>query len=118
MADVNGDGKLDLIVANYCGNSSTCPNAEGSVGVLLGNGDGTFQAAVVYDSGGVNATSLAVADVNGDGIPDLVVANSCADSSCANGSVSVLPGNGNGTFRPAVAYDSVGAKPIRLRSPM
>jgi len=110
VADVNGDGKLDLIVANYCGNSSTCPNAEGSVGVLLGNGDGTFQAAVVYDSGGVNATSLAVADVNGDGIPDLVVANSCADSSCANGSVSVLPGNGNGTFRPAVAYDSGGSE--------
>ena len=47
VADVNGDGKPDIVVANWCGNNTTCntgPGAEhGSVGVLLGNGDGTFR---------------------------------------------------------------------------
>ena len=49
------------------------------VGVLLGNGDGTFQTAVTYGSGGYYAYSVAVADVNGDGKPDLLVANYCAN---------------------------------------
>jgi uncharacterized protein (DUF2141 family) len=112
VADVNGDGKPDLVVANSCpANSTTCPSPtdEGSVGVLLGNGDGTFRPTVVYDSGGVLATWVAVADVNGDGKPDLLVTHVCANSSsCANGTVSVLLGNGDGTFRAAVAYDSGG----------
>jgi hypothetical protein len=112
VADVNGDGKPDLVVANSCPpNSSTCPSPtdEGSVGVLLGNGDGTFRPPVVYDSGGVLATWVAVADVNGDGKPDLLVTNLCVNtSSCANGTVSVLLGNGDGTFQAAVAYDSGG----------
>jgi len=58
----NGDGKLDIVVANQCADSS-CTNAN--VGVLLGSGDGTFQTAVTYGSGGYYATSLAVADVTG-----------------------------------------------------
>jgi len=62
VEDVNGDGKLDIVVANQCADSS-CTNAN--VGVLLGSGDGTFQTAVTYGSGGYYATSLAVADVNG-----------------------------------------------------
>jgi hypothetical protein len=120
VADVNGDGKPDLVVANSCPpNSGTClSNAdEGSVGVLLGNGDGTFKSAVVYDSGGAFATWVAVADVNGDGKPDLLVANLCANtSSCANGTVSVLLGNGDGTFQAAVAYDSggIGAESVAV----
>jgi hypothetical protein len=85
VADVNGDGKPDLLVANGCADS-TCINS--SVGVLLGNGDGTFQSAASYGSGGYEAYSVAVVDVNGDGKPDLLVGNSCADSSCTNGSVA------------------------------
>jgi len=96
VADVNGDGIPDLIVTNVCG--KTCPG--GVVGVLLGNGDGTFRPAVTYSSGGNNPFSLAVADVNGDGHPDLVVGNDL--------SIGVLLGNGNGTFRPAVTYASGG----------
>ena len=108
VADVNGDGKPDIVAANQCGSSLVCP-APGTVGVLLGNGNGTFQTAVTYDSGGYTATSVAIADVNGDGKPDLIVANSCADSSCsADGSVSVLLGNGNGTFQSAVTYSTGG----------
>ena len=60
--------------------------------MLLGNGNGTFQTQQTF-AAGVSPISVAVADVNGDGKPDLVVAN------YGNGSVSVLLGNGNGTFQ-------------------
>jgi hypothetical protein len=100
VADVNGDSKPDLLVANAGSNS---------VGVLLGNGDGTFQTAVTYSSGGYDAISVAVPDVNGDGKPDLIIANVCGDSKCAtSGTVGVLLGNGDGTFQAAVIYDSGG----------
>ena len=75
VADVNMDGKVDLIVTAACGNSASCGNS--TVGVLLGNGDGSFQNQVTYDAGGYQASSVAVADINGDGVPDLVVANGC-----------------------------------------
>ena len=65
VGDVNGDGKPDLVVANC--NSDT-------VSVLLGNGNGTFQAQQTFSTG-FDPVSVAVGDVNGDGIPDLVVAN-------------------------------------------
>jgi hypothetical protein len=110
VADVNGDGKLDLLVANSC--DAGCDVATGVVGILLGNGDATFQPAASYSSGGIHAESVAVADVNGDGKPDLVIANECATSAncpvSVDGSVSVLLGNGNGTFQTAVAYDAGG----------
>jgi FG-GAP-like repeat len=99
VADVNRDGKLDLLVAN----------ANNSVGVLLGNGDGTFQTAVTYGTGAQSAESVGAADLNGDGNPDLIVASRCArGSNCDNGVISVLLGNGNGTFRRAVTYSSGG----------
>ncbi|HWZ83552.1 MAG TPA: FG-GAP-like repeat-containing protein [Terriglobales bacterium] len=105
VADVNGDGKLDILVTNACGD----PDCDGSVGVLLGNGNGTFQPAVTYPSGGITATSIAVADVNHDGKPDLLVANDCAGTcSEIKGAVAVLLGNGNATFQPALSYDSGG----------
>jgi hypothetical protein len=109
VADVNGDGKLDLVVTHNCATSTVC--VDGVVGVLLGNGDGTFQAAVNYDSGGVGARGVAVGDVNGDGKPDLLVASYCLPNpqGCVNtedGAVGVLLSNGDGTFQPPVVYDS------------
>jgi hypothetical protein len=84
VGDFNGDGKLDLAVADAGGGFS----ASG-VSVLLGNGDGTFQAAVNYGAGGsVPTTSVVVGDFNGDGIADLVAAG-----------VGLLLGNGDGTFQ-------------------
>ena len=80
--DLNGDGKLDLVLGN-----------SDSVSVMLGNGDGTFQPGVQY-AGGATLNALAVVDMDGDGKLDLVAGNS--------GSVSVSLGNGDGTFRPAV----------------
>jgi len=111
-ADVNGDGRSDLLVANWCVNVSPCTTA--SVGVLLNKGDGTFQPAVTYDSGGHHAISVSVADMNGDSVPDLIVANGCALSlnpslGCPDGSVGVLLGNGDGTFRPVRTFPSGGA---------
>ena len=81
--DFNGDGKIDVAVT-----------AGNGVEVLLGNGDGTLGAPVTYPS--TNApVLLAVADFNHDGILDLVTAGSCGNT-C--GFVSVLLGNGDGTF--------------------
>jgi Bacterial Ig-like domain (group 3)/FG-GAP-like repeat len=107
VADVNKDGEPDLVVANYCVNDGNfCGQTESSVGVLLGNGDGTFQAAQTYPSGGIGAVSISAADVNRDGKSDLLVANRNAAS--ASGVVSVLLGNGDGTFQTAKTYPSGG----------
>jgi len=64
VADVNGDGKADIVVANCGPSNSTCDGTAGTVVVLLGNGNGTFQNTVTYSSGGYDATAVAVADVN------------------------------------------------------
>jgi hypothetical protein len=113
MADVNGDGKPDMVVASFCASASNCTDlfGPGGVSVLLGNGDGTFQPPVTYSSGGYDASSVAIADVNGDGKLDVVVVNQCQSSSSCIGSVSVLFGNGDGTFQPPVSYSTAGDNP-------
>ena len=88
VGDFNGDGKLDLAVANSC---------SSDVSVLLGNGDGSFQAAINLSSGSA-PVSLAVADFNGDGKPDLAVVNHYSTN------VSVFLGNGDGTFQTAASH--------------
>ena len=72
--------------------------ASDTVAVLLGKGDGTFGPAVRYSSGGSQPYAVAVADLNGDGRPDLAVANALSSS------IAVLLGDGDGTFKPAVVY--------------
>ena len=99
VADVNGDGRQDLLVVSNC-NYLNC--YTGTVGVLLGKGDGTFQPTVSYDAGADWAVALAVADVNKDGKLDVVVAGSM------RGEVGVLLGKGDGTFSPAATYQSSG----------
>ena len=114
VADVNGDGKPDLLVANQCGGELSCL-ANGTVGVLLGNGDGSFQEAQTYGSGGNSPLSIAVEDVNGDGKRDLLVGNICASAgSCDHGVVGVLLGKADGTFQPAQTYNSGGYWGARL----
>jgi Bacterial Ig-like domain (group 3)/FG-GAP-like repeat len=106
VADVNGDGKPDLVVPNACASSQDCPLGPGSVAVLLGKGDGTFQTAVAYGSGGGDAFSVAVADVNGDGKLDVLVANFCNTGCSLAGPLGVLLGNGDGTFQSVIPYSS------------
>jgi hypothetical protein len=98
VGDFNGDGKLDLAVANP---------SSGNVSVLLGYGDGTFQAAVSYPVGGCGPSAIAVGDFNGDGKLDLAVAWDLVYTAAY---VTVLLGNGDGTFQTAVSYP-VGANP-------
>ena len=83
MADVNGDGFADIVVAI---NSS-------KVSVLLGNGNGTFQPQQPFDAG-FGSNSVALVDVNSDGNMDIVTANRVAND------FSVLLGNGTGNFQP------------------
>jgi hypothetical protein len=108
VADVNGDGRPDLLVGNSGNGNSGC-NTTDTVGVLLGNGDGTLQTAVVYDVGGGGSVSLAVSDVNADGKLDLLASSESACSNCSNGAVEVLLGNGDGTFQKAISYASGGS---------
>jgi len=107
--DFNADGKLDLAVSYSC--SCCAPEDYGVVVTLLGNGDGTFPVSPnLADVVGANPSSLAVEDFNKDGKPDLVVATSgCAPGlfpGCGPAGVSVLLGNGDGTFQTAVNYSA------------
>jgi FG-GAP-like repeat len=118
VGDFDGDGKLDLVgVANACSDSNDLVCNHGVVNILLGNGDGTFQAPVNYPFVGAATGSVAVGDLNLDGKLDLVIANrNCGEFDCPMGTLSVLLGNGDGTFQTAVNYSSgdFGANSVAL----
>ena len=103
VGDLNGDGKLDLAIANH---GLPGGPSGGSVSILLGNGDGTFTAAASPGTGN-GAYAVAIADFNGDGKADLAVTNS------ADNTVSVLLGNGDGTFS-AAATVAAGTTPYGI----
>jgi hypothetical protein len=100
VGDFNLDGKPDLAVIN----NTSSPNSPGVV-IALGNGDGTFQYPSMTYFAGPNAGALAVADVNDDGKPDVVVVNYDTQQGYGPGSVAILLGNGNGTLASPVQYD-------------
>ncbi|HMD07447.1 MAG TPA: FG-GAP-like repeat-containing protein [Candidatus Acidoferrum sp.] len=91
--DLNGDGKLDLVVPDYVG------SASGQVAILLGKGDGTFQAPTFITSH-AGSTWPVIADFNKDGNLDLAVANQF-------GTIDVFLGNGDGTFNTSLVLNDV-----------
>ncbi len=97
MADLNGDGNLDIVGANTV-----------SIVVLLGNGSGTFQPPK-YVASGHGPYSVAIADLNGDGRLDLAVVNLTTTSS----TIGIVLGNGDGSFQPPVEYPMAG-RPIQV----
>ena len=99
VGDVNLDGKPDLVNTNA---------ADGTISVLLGNGNGTFATQSAFAVGKF-PTGVASADLNGDGKPDLVTTN------YADSTISVLLGNGDGTFATQSAF-AVGKFPIGVAS--
>jgi hypothetical protein len=99
-ADFNGDGKVDMAVANASGQSSGGGHM-GTVSILLGNGDGTFGPQVSYDAG-LGPSEIVAGDFDQDGRLDLAVAD---DNSST---VAILLGNGDGTFRQHVDYSILG----------
>ncbi len=100
--DLNGDGNADIVIGNLCepivggltGFDVNCAN--GAIGVLLGNGNGTFQTGPSYDIPDANFLSIALADVNGDGKLDYVASTETG--------VAVSFGNGDGSFQPPTVY--------------
>jgi hypothetical protein len=97
LADFNNDGHLDVAVSN--GGDGT----YGNVSLLLGNGDGTLQLATTISVGKNNPAYFAVGDFNGDGNQDLALINQGQTAT-----VDLLLGNGDGTFRPLTAAETIG----------
>ena len=95
-ADLTGDGNLDIVATND-------GSPTGLIGVWLGNGNGTFKTLKFHTyAAGAVPYHIEIADMNGDGKPDVIVASGSA--SAATNAVSVLLGNGDGTF--AAPYQS------------
>jgi hypothetical protein len=113
IGDVNADGKSDVVVANAGTDGSDFPPPElpGNVSVFVGDGAGSFAAAVQYSTGPDEgrAQGVAIGDITGDGHADIVVSRPNANA------VAVLTGDGSGAFADGVLHAvSVGPAPVAL----
>lgn len=112
VGDLNGDGFPDLVVTNMCSAFPGC--TAGGVGVLIGNGDGTFQPAVSYNAGGIETQAVVIGDVNNDGNQDVIVTSNCQPHTCVDGSVYLLLGKGDGTLGPPTSISPSMGGPLAI----
>ncbi len=91
--DFNGDGNADLVVADGAGNNVT---------ILLGNGNGTFQPGVQYATGAKTVSAVVSANIDGDANQNIIAAN----ADLLPGQLTILLGNGDGTFRSGLNYSA------------
>ena len=109
LADFNGDGILDIAVADY---GDPDASDDGDVDILLGHGDGTFQAPTAF-AAGKNPINIVATDLNRDGRQDIVVDDFGERPAGGPGDVNVLLGNGDGSFG-APAHFAAGNLPFSL----
>ncbi|RKH59271.1 hypothetical protein D7W81_27610 [Corallococcus aberystwythensis] len=105
VADVNGDGKLDILVANAESGAILFPS--GSLSVFLGNGDASVQSEVNYGSASLSSNAVVAVDVDGDGWLDAVTVNGQTNLLLINGSISVYKNLGPsapGTFGAPTSF--------------
>ncbi len=101
VGDFNSDGRLDLV--------ATINDPDISLSLLTGRGDGTFNPAVNFsNTSGFDSPAIVATDLNNDGRLDLVIGHqiACFAAPCLVArTITVMLGNGNGTFQPAVEVD-------------
>ncbi|MCP3170034.1 FG-GAP-like repeat-containing protein [Myxococcus qinghaiensis] len=105
IADVNGDGKLDILVANAESGSTQTPS--GSLSIFLGNGDASVQSEVNYGSASLSSNAVVAVDVDGDGWLDAVTVNGQTNLPLINGDISVYKNLGPsapGTFGAPTSF--------------
>ncbi len=117
IADLNGDGRRDVVVVRARGGFVDCRHC-GAVSVLLNRGGGLLRPGREYETG-ADPLAVAVGDLDGDGTPDLAVANgggrlpNDVRENWATGTVSILRGRGDGTFLARRDY-AAGDSPMSL----
>jgi VCBS repeat protein/EGF domain-containing protein/FG-GAP repeat protein/growth factor-like EGF protein len=107
VADVNGDGKLDILVANAESGSATTPS--GSLSVYRGNGNATVQAEVNYAGAPLSSNAVVAADVDGDGWLDAVTVDGQTNLPAVEGNLSVYRNRGPsapGTFAAPTSFST------------